>query len=73
MKRVNKMTVLSRNGSEAHYIPLQFNLFIQTFTPDFNWFCNNTLFFHIMFFPLHREYLEKEKRVLFSEIDLMVL
>lgn len=45
MKRVNKMTVLSRNGSEAHWIPLQFNLFIQNLTPDFNCVCNNTLFF----------------------------
>lgn len=45
VKRVNKMAVLSRNGSEAYYIPLQFNLFIQNLTPDFNWVCNNTLFF----------------------------
>lgn len=45
VKRVNKMTVLSRNGSKAHYIPLQFNLFIQNLTPDFNCVCNNTLFF----------------------------
>lgn len=45
MKRVNKMTVLSRNGSEAHHIPSQFNLFIQNLTADFNCVCNNTLFF----------------------------
>lgn len=57
MKRVNKMTVLSRNGSEAHWIPLQFNLFIQNLTPDFNCACNNTLFPPIMF-SFHKEFPE---------------
>lgn len=59
MKRVNKMTVLSRNGSEAHYIPLQFNLFIQNLTPDFNCVRNNTLFFFRVMFSFHKEFLEK--------------